>query len=263
MSTTIHPTAIVDPGAQIGENVSVGPYSIIEKNSRIGDGCRLISHVQIGENTIIGKNCTMYQGAVLGSIAQDLKYRGEEAWVEIGDNNIFREYTTVNRGTIANTKTIIGNNCAFLSYSHVGHDCIVGDGMIASNSVHLAGHVIIGNDVGFGGIVAVHQFCRIGDHAYIGAFSKVVKNVVPYAMLGGETNDHRIVGINKVGLERRGFDEVRRRQIKRAYKTLFREGLTVQDALEKLEQTYTDDADVMQIVSFVTQSERGIYNMNQ
>jgi len=222
MSTSIHPTAIVDPGARIGENVSIGPYTIIEKNSTIGDGCRLSSHVRIGENTIIGKACNIYQGAVLGTIAQDLKFKGEEAWLEIGDNNIFREYTTVNRGTIANGKTVIGSNCALLAYSHVGHDSVVGDGMIASNSVHLAGHVTIGNNVGFGGIVAVHQFCTIGDHAYIGAFSKVVKDVIPFSMLGGEVNDHRISGINKVG----------------------------------------DNKDIAMLIAFIRQSERGLYNMN-
>ncbi len=262
MTTSIHPTAIIDASAQIGENVSIGPYSIIEKNSRVGNGCRMSSHVRIGENTVIGENCTIYQGAVLGTIAQDLKYQGEEAWLEIGDNNIFREYCTVNRGTIASGKTVIGSNCAFLAYSHVGHDCNVGDGIIASNCVHLAGHVTIGNNVGFGGVVAVHQFCTIGDHAYIGAFSKVVKDVIPFSLLGGEVNNHRICGINKVGLERSGFDEKRRRKIKRAYKSLFREGLAVTEALQKLEQEYDGDHDVARIISFIKDSERGLYNMN-
>ena len=140
MATSIHSTAIVDPGTKLGENVSIGPFTIVEGNSIIGDDCQISSNVHIGENTIIGKKCRIFHGAVIGSIAQDLKFKGEEAWLEIGDNNIFREYCTINRGTIANGKTVIGSNCAFLAYSHVGHDCIIGDYIIASNTLNLAGH---------------------------------------------------------------------------------------------------------------------------
>jgi UDP-N-acetylglucosamine acyltransferase len=262
MATTIHPTAIVDPSAKLGEDVSVGPFTIVEGKSTVGDGCQIGSNALIGENTIIGKECKIFHGAVIGSIAQDLKYKGEEAWLEIGDNNIFREYCTINRGTIANGKTVIGNNCAFLAYCHVGHDCIIGDNIIASNTLNLAGHVIIGNDVGFGGVVAVHQFCKIGDHAYLGAYSKVVKDVIPYALLGGEVNSAKIVGINKVGLERKGFDDGRRRKIINAYKTLFNTDLTVQEAVEKINTEFTDDKDIMKIIDFIADSERGIYRMD-
>lgn len=261
MSTNIHPTAIIDPSAKLGENISIGPFTIIEGNCTIGDGCRISSNARIGENTIIGNNCRIFHGAVIGSIAQDLKFKGEEAWLEIGDSNIFREYCTVNRGTIANGKTVIGSNCAFLAYSHVGHDCIIGDHIIASNTLNLAGHVTVGDFVGFGGVVAVHQFCKIGDHAYLGAYSKVVKDVIPYALLGGEVNAAKIVGINKVGLERKGYDKEQRRKIINAYKTLFNSGITIQEAVKKLDIEFTDDKDIMKITEFITGSNRGIYRM--
>ncbi len=261
MATMIHPTAAVDPKSELGANVSVGPFTVIEKNSIIGNECRIGSNVLIGENTIIGRNCNIFHGAVVGTIAQDLKYKGEEAWLEIGNNNIFREYCTINRGTIANGKTVIGNNCAFLAYCHVGHDCIIGDNLIASNSMNLAGHVIIGNNVGLGGVVAVHQFCKISDFAYIGAFIKIVKDVIPFALLGGDVNSTRIAGINKVGLERKGYDSERRRKIKNAYKTLFLSGITVQEAVERLTKEFPENEDIMRIVSFINNSERGIYRM--
>jgi UDP-N-acetylglucosamine acyltransferase len=261
MATTIHPTAIIDPQASLGENVEIGPFAFIEKNSRIGDGSRIGSHAHIGENTSIGKNCTVFHGAVLGSIAQDLKYRGEEVWLEIGDNNIFREYCTVNRGTIASGKTVIGNNCAFLSYCHVAHDCVVGDNLIASNNLNLAGHVTIGNNVGFGGVSAVHQFCRVGNFAYIGSYSKVTKDIIPFALMGEDNGDLRIAGINKVGLERSGFDEQRRRKIIQAYRILFKESPTVQEALIRLKEQYPGDEDIGCMISFIKTSERGIIRM--
>ena len=262
MSLQIHPTAIIDPSAQLGAGVSVGPYSIIEKCTVIGDGCRIASNVLIGENTTIGKNCRIFHGAVLGTIAQDLKYKGEEAWLEIGDNNIFREYCTINRGTIANRKTVIGNNCAFLSYCHVGHDCVIGDNVIASNTLNIGGHVTVGNNAGFGGVVGVHQFCTIGDFAYVGAYAKVVKDVIPFAMLGGDGDSLRIVGINKIGLERNGFDEERRGKIKQAYKILFRDAPTINDGIQKLSLEFPRNEDVKKLIAFIEMSRRGIYNMN-
>ncbi len=262
MATDIHPSAIIDSKARLGENVSVGPFTVIEGNSIIGDGCRISSNVLVGENTKMGKECNVFNGAVIGSVAQDLKFKGEEAWLEIGDNNIFREYCTVNRGTVANGKTVIGSNCAFLAYSHIGHDCIIGNNIIASNTMNLAGHVTIGNYVGFGGVVAVHQFCKIGDHAYLGAYSKVVKDVIPCALLGGEVNSARIVGINKVGLERNGYDRDKRRKIINTYKTLFNSDMTIQEAVKKLSGEFTDDKDIMKIVDFIVNSERGIYRMD-
>lgn len=262
MAVTIHPTALVNSKAELGENVYVGPFSIIEKNSVIGDGSRIVSNVLIGENTIIGKNCNIFHGAVIGTIAQDLKYKGEEAWLKIGDNNVFREYCTINRGTIANGKTVIGNNCAFLAYCHVGHDCIIGNNVIASNTLNIGGHVTVGNNVGFGGVAAVHQFCKVGDFAYIGAYAKVVKDIIPFALVGGEVGSLKIVGINKVGLERNGFDSKRRRKIINSYKILFQGDGTVQESIEKLSKEFPGDEDIISIVNFIKNSERGIYKMN-
>lgn len=262
MAVSIHPTALVNSKAELGRNVSIGPYSIVEKNSAIGDGTRISSNVLIGENTVIGKNCTIYHGAVIGTIAQDLKYNGEEAWLEIGDNNIFREYCTINRGTAANGRTVLGSCCAFLAYCHVGHDCIIGNNVIASNSLNMAGHVIVGDNVGFGGVVAIHQFCKIGNFAYIGAFAKVVKDIIPFALVGGEVDSLKVAGINKVGLERNSFSSQRRRKILNAYKILFQSGRTVQGSVEKLSEKFSGDEDIESIISFVKKSERGIYNMN-
>jgi len=262
MPVQIHPTAIIDPSVQLGVDVAVGPHSIIEKNTVIGDGCSIASNVLIGENTTIGKRCRVFHGAVLGSIAQDLKYKGEEVWLEIGDNNLFREYCTVNRGTIANRKTVIGNNCAFLSYCHVGHDCVIGDHVIASNTLNIGGHVTIGSHVGLGAVVAVHQFCTVGDFSFVGAYAKVVKDVVPFALVGGEVDSLRIVGINKVGLERNGYDEERRRKIKEAYKTLFRDAPTIKEGLLGLSRQFPQDADVAKLIAFIQASARGIYNMS-
>lgn len=262
MESSIHPTSVIDPTVKLGKNVSVGQFSTIEKNSIIGDGCRISSNVLIGENTTIGKDCKIFHGAVVGSIAQDLKYKGEEAWLEIGDNNIIREYCTINRGTIASGKTVIGNNCAFLAYCHVGHDCIIGDNIIASNCLNLAGHVTIGNGAGFGGVVAIHQFCKIGDYSYLGAYSKVVKDVIPFALLGGEINAAKIVGINKVGLERNGFDSKQRQKIKNAFKFLFTQNHTIREAVAKLHDSFPKDKDISLLIDFINNSERGIYRMN-
>ncbi len=263
MTSSIHPTAIIDPGASIGTDVSIGPYTVISDNAVIGDGAEIGSHVLVGSCTTIGKSCRLFHGASIGAIAQDLKYRGEEATLTIGDDAIIREFCTINRGTAASGATIIGNNCAFLAYCHVAHDCIVGDNVVMSNNATLGGHVTIGNHVGIGGFVAIHQFSKVGDHSFIGARSLIVKDIIPFSLCAaGGSGTERIVGINKVGLERRGFDQDRRSKIKRAYKILFREGLAVGDALKKLEDNYADDSDVAKIISFVKQSDRGIYNMN-
>jgi UDP-N-acetylglucosamine acyltransferase len=262
MSSQIHPTAIIDQKAQLGESVTVGPFSIIERNAEIGDRCQIASCSLIGENTKIGKECRIYHGAVVGTIPQDLKYHGEETFLEIGTNTIIREYCTMNRGTIANGKTIIGSNCAFLAYCHVGHDCVIGNDVISSNSLNMAGHVIVGDHVTLGGVVAVHQFCRIGDFAFVQAGVNVYKDIIPYAMLGGEVNSAKIIGINKVGLERKGIDEKRRTRIKNLFRAIFKDSLTVQEAVIKLTEEAPEDEDIKKIAAFIQGSERGIYRMD-
>ena len=263
MSSTIHPTAVIDSNAYIGERVTIGPFAVIENNVTIGDNCEIGSHVLVANGTTLGKSCKIFHGASIGTIPQDLKYKGEDTVLIIGDNTIIREFCTINRGTIANGKTVIGNNCALLAYCHIAHDCILGDNIVISNSLQMAGHIEVGDYVNIGGVVAMHQFCRIGDHAFIGARSLILKDVIPFALLAaGASGKERILGINKVGLERRGFDSERRAKIKRAFKILYRDGLEVREALIELVKEFPDDGDVIKIITFIEKSERGIYNMN-
>lgn len=263
MSSTIHPTAIIDPNAKIGERVTIGPYAVIENNVTIGDSCEIGSHVLVANGTTLGKSCKIFHCTSIGTIPQDLKYKGEDTSLIIGDNAIIREFCTINRGTIANGKTVIGNNCALLAYCHIAHDCIVGDNVVISNSLQMAGHIEVGHYVNIGGVVAMHQFCRVGDYAFIGARSLILKDIIPFALCAaGPSGTERILGINKVGLERNGFDSERRAKIKRAFKILFRDGLEVSEALKELVKEFPDDEDVIKIITFIEKSERGIYNMN-
>lgn len=263
MASSIHPTAIVDSGATIGENVTIGPYVVVENNVFIGDGCEIGSHALIAYGTTLGKSCRIFHGASVGTIPQDLKYKGEVTTLAIGDNTIIREFCTINRGTKARGETVIGKNCALLAYCHVAHDCVLGDKVVMSNNAVLGGHIEVGNYVVIGGLVGIHQFCRIGDYAFIGARGLVLKDIIPFSLCAaGPSNKERIVGINKVGLERNGFDSERRAKIKRAYKILFRDGLAVKEALVKLSDVFQEDEDIQKIINFIQESDRGIYNMN-
>jgi len=261
MATTIHPTAIVDPAAKLGVDVHIGPYAVIEANVEIGDRTSIGCHALVAWGTRMGSGCRVFHGASVGTIPQDLKFAGEETTLEIGDNTIIREFCTLNRGTKAAGKTVVGNGCALLSYCHVAHDCFVGNNVIASNNLALAGHVIVDNDVTFGGFVTVHQFSRIGAYAFIQSGSRIGKDIIPFALVGGDSDNPHIAGINKVGLERRGYDEARRTKIKRAYKTLFRQDLTIEQALPALAQQFPGDADIAAIVDFIKGSKRGIVRM--
>lgn len=258
--SNIHSTAIIDSSVQIGENVSIGPYSVIESDVVIGDGCSVGPHVVIGEGTRLGKGCQIFKGAAIGLIPQDKKFDGEKTFTFIGDNTVIREFVTINRGTIDKGETRIGNNCWIMAYCHIAHDCILGDEVTISNSMAMAGHVEVGSHVTIGGIVPIHQFVRIGDYAFIASVAKPFMDVVPYAMCGGD-DETRIVGINKVGLERHGFSDERRRDIKRAYKILFRESRSLQDALVALEENFAGNADIEKIITFVKNSKRGFMRM--
>lgn len=261
MDTLIHPTAIVDADARIGEGVTIGPFAVVEDAVVIGDGSTIGSHALIAHGTTLGKSCHVFHGASVGTIPQDLKYKGETTILTIGDNTIIREFCTINRGTIASGKTVIGRNCALLAYCHVAHDCVLGDDVVMSNNVGLAGHVQVGNNVGMGGFIGVHQFSRIGDYSFIGANIWLRKDVIPFALIGGNMNAPRIAGINSVGLERNGFDSERRQKLKRAFRMLFKEQLSVQEALGSLTEQFPGDTDVSLLVQFVKDSERGIYRM--
>ena len=260
MSTNIHPTAIIEPGSKIGTSVTVGPYTVIEGDVEIGDGCEIGPHVMIGEGTRIDQGCRIFNGACIGLIPQDKKFAGEKTNTFIGKNTLIREFVTINRGTSDSGETRIGDNCWIMAYCHIAHDCVLGNNVTISNNLAMAGHVQVGNHVTIGGIVPIHQFTRIGDYAFIAAVARPFMDVVPYAMCGGET-ETRIVGVNKVGLERLGFSQERRQNIKRAYKILFRENLNTNDALARLNTTFPGNKDIELLTSFVSTSSRGIMRM--
>jgi UDP-N-acetylglucosamine acyltransferase len=261
MPVTIHPSAIVHPNASIGVDVAIGPYTIVEEDVVIGDGCEIGPHVMVASGTRLGKRCKVFNGASLGTVPQDLKFGKEKTQLRIGEHTTIREFCTLNRGTKATGETLLGSHCLLMAYCHIAHDCRVGDYFIAANSVNLAGHVTIGNHVNSGGIAAVVQFRTIGDHSFIGAFSLIVKDVVPFAKVAA--GPMRIAGINKVGLERSGFNEERRRQIRRAYKVLFRSGLTCQDAVPRLASEFPGNGDVASIIAFAQKSAYGLLRMGE
>ncbi len=258
MGTEIHPTAIVDPDARLGEHVSIGPYAVVEGNVIIGDETTIGSHARIASGTRMGKGCRVFNGASIGTIPQDLKFAGEETVAIIGNNTTFREFCTVNRGTAASGKTVVGSDCTFLAYCHVAHDCVVGNGVVASNNLAMAGHVNVGNNVIFGATVMVHQFVNIGDYSFIQMGSRVLRDIVPFGMCGGDGSAPSIMGINSVGLERHGFDGPRRAKIKKALRLLLRKAPTIQEGISILKETFPGDEDVEKILSLVQTSQRGL-----
>jgi UDP-N-acetylglucosamine acyltransferase len=261
MATKIHPTAIIDQSVQIGQDTVIGPYTVIEADVTIGDRCEIGPHVMIGTGTRIDDDCRVFKGAAIGLEPQDKKYANEKTNTYIGKGTLLREFVTVNRGTTARGETRIGENCWIMAYCHVAHDCILGNNVTISNGLAMAGHVEVGNFVTIGGIVPIHQFTRIGDYAIVGAVSRPFMDVVPFAMCGGET-ETRIVGINKVGLERHGFSNESRQNIKRAYKILFRENRALPDAVSAIESTYPGDKDIGILLNFLkAESKRGIMRM--
>ena len=255
----IHSTAIIDKTADLGANVSVGPYTVIEGDVTIADGCEIGPHVLIASGTRMGSGCRIFKGASIGEEPQDLKFGGEKTELIMGNNNVIREFCTINRGTTATGKTVIGSNCLFMAYCHVAHDCVIGDHFVAANTLNLAGHVTIGNHVGTGGTVAVVQFRHIGDHSFIGAYSLINQDVLPYALVAPDPV--RIAGINKVGLERRGYDSPRRTAIRRAYKILLRSGLSQEAALVQLASEFPANTDIQLIIDFAQNSQRGLLRM--
>jgi len=261
LQSAIHPTAIISPGAEIGSGVTIGPYAVIEEDVTIGDRCEIGPHVVIGEGTRIGKECRVFPGAAIGLIPQDKKFKGEKTNTIIGNNTLIREYVTINRGSAAQGETRIGNDCWIMAYCHIAHDCIIGDDVTISNALAMAGHVEIGNHVTIGGVCSFHQFTHIGDFAFIQATSYITQDVPPFALTGA--NPLRIVDINKIGLERHGFSEARRRDIKRAYKILFRENRTLDDAVINLSKQFPDNPDITKIIVFVEKSSRGLMRMNE
>lgn len=248
---TIHPTAIIEDGAQIGNNVNIGAYSIIGKDVVIGDGTTIKSHVVIEGDTKIGKNNTIWQFAAIGGNPQDLKYQGEKSRIVIGDNNNIREFVTIHLGTQGGTmETKIGNNCLLMAYCHVAHDCIVGDNVVLANNVTLAGHVVVEDYVVIGGLSAVHQFVRIGKHAMIGGMSGVEGDVIPYATVMGERAN--LKGLNLTGLKRRGFDKDAINDLRHFYKKLFvDQGGNLNEKLALLIDEYQNSQLTSEVIKFL------------
>lgn len=254
--TSIHPTAIVEEGAIIGEGVEIGPYAVIGPNVQIGDGCKIAPHVVIAGWTMIGKNCQFFPGASIGSAPQDLKYKGEKSFLVIGDNCTFREYCTISLGTGENGETRIGSNCLFMAYTHVAHDCIVGNHVIMSNVATLAGHVTVEDRVVIGGLAAVHQFTKIGRNAMLGGGALVSHDVPPYTIVAGYPA--KVRGLNNVGMARAGIPEEKRREIKKAFRILYRSSLGLAEAITQMEEQLSFSDELDHFVRFLRNAERGV-----
>ncbi|TDS64227.1 acyl-ACP--UDP-N-acetylglucosamine O-acyltransferase [Myroides indicus] len=250
------PLAYVHPGAKIARNVVIEPFATIHNNVEIGEGTWIGSNVTIMEGARIGKNCKIFPGAVISGEPQDLKFEGEITTVEIGDNTTIRECVTINRGTKDRYKTVIGKNCLIQAYSHIAHDCIVGDNCIFSNASTLAGHVTIGDYVVLAGLVAVHQFCKIGSHTFVTGGTLVRKDVPPYIKAAREPISY--AGINSVGLRRRGFDTEKIREIQLIYRILYQKKYNTTQALNIIEAEMEATPERDEIIMFIRNSSRGI-----
>lgn len=252
----IHPTAIVDPGAELEEGVEVGPYAIVGPNVRLGANTTVGPHALIERNTHVGRECFIAKGAVLGTEPQDLKYEGEDTLLVVGDGTTIREFATLNRGTRASGKTVVGNGCLLMAYSHIAHDCVIGNRVIIANAVQMGGHVVIEDSATIGGLCALHQFVRIGSYAFIGGASRIPKDIVPYVRAAG--NPIELYGLNTVGLERRGFSKATRLELKRAYRILFKSELNISQAVAELRQVDDVTPEVEHLLDFIEASERGV-----
>lgn len=258
MSSKIHPTAVVDPKAELAADVEVGPFAIIGPEARIGAGTKIWHHATIWGNTSIGEACEIYPYASIGMQTQDLKFKGGSPGVKIGDRNIFREYVSINAATNDGESTELGNDNYLLAYCHVGHCCKIGNHLIASNGATFAGHVIVEDHVGVGGGgTAIHQFCHIGYRSFIGGCAKVEQDIPPFML--GDGNPAKIRMFNKVGLERGGFTPEQMSAVKFIFKAFYREGLNRQQAIELVKSSqFADTEEVTSYVAFAEASERGL-----
>ncbi len=248
--------AYVSPEATIGENVTIDPFAVIHEGVTIGDGTHVMSNAVIMKGTSIGKNCLIFPGAVIGAIPQDLKFVGENTTVEIGDNTTIRECVTISRGTKDKWKTVIGSNCLVMAYAHIAHDCILGDHVILANAVQLAGHVEVGDYAILGGMAGAPQFTKIGAHTYIAGHTVIRKDVPPFIKAGRTPLSY--VGVNSVGLQRRGFSANTINEILEVYRHIFYKGLNITQALELISKDLPDTAETKSIVSFISNSKKGI-----
>lgn len=255
---SIHPTAIVAKGAVVPESCTVGPYSTIGPNVVLGEGCELVSHVVLDGHLTVGVRNRFFSFACVGVAPQDLKYKGEPTGATLGDDNVIRECVTISRGTVGGGGTTrVGSGCLIMAYSHIGHDSVIGDGCILANSATLAGHVIVEDYATVGALNQVHQYCRIGKYAYTGGGTTVTQDVLPFSLTSAK-RETRAFGLNKVGLQRRGFDDARVRAIQHAYRLLQSGKMNTSQAIAALKDEGIATADVAYLVRFVESSERGV-----
>ena len=253
----IHSTAIIDSKAQIDSNVQIGPYSIVGKDVAIGSGTVIGPHVVIDPYVTIGKDCNIFQYAAIGATPQSLKFEGEKTFVKIGQGTIIREFVTIHRGTkFGGGLTEVGDKNLLMAYTHIAHDCKTGRQVVMSNNATLAGHITIGDYATIGGLVAIHQFVRIGDYAFVGGKSAVVKDVPPYVIVSGDRA--KLHGLNTVGLKRSGFSKNTLLSLKNAYRIIFRIGLTLNEAIERVKVDVEQIPEVVSLIEFIKSSQRGI-----
>lgn len=258
--TVIHPSAIVDAKAQLDSDVEVGPFAIIGPDVKIGSGTKVQANAYVNGHTTIGKQCDIFPFACVGMKSQDLKYKeGDVTYVEVGDQTVLREFSTVHLGTKPGEATRIGSRCLIMAYCHVAHGCKVGDDVIMSNAATLAGEVTVDDFAIIGGMSGVHQFCRIGTHAMVGGATKVRQDCPPYMVTEGSGSEVRVLGPNIVGLQRRGFSAEVRSALKEAYKLIYREGLNRTQALERIKYEVADLPEIKVLVDFFLSSERGVH----
>jgi UDP-N-acetylglucosamine acyltransferase len=256
MSARIHPSALVSPDAELGANVEIGPFAIIGEGCVIADDCYIGPRATLERNVLLAPRVRVGSGSILGGDPQDLKYKGERTTVEIGEGTTIREYSTINRGTAQSYKTSVGKNCFVMSYVHLAHDCHIGDGVILSNCVQLAGHVTVEEKAIISGLTAVHQFVQIGRFSFTGGCSRVSKDVPPFVKANG--NPIKLFGLNKVGLERNGFAEDVRKELKRAYNLFFNSDLNLSQARERAETELHRYPEVEEFLRFFDRSDRGV-----
>lgn len=260
-NSNIHSTAVVHPDAKIGQGVIIGPGAVIGENVSIGDGTKIGANVVVGGWTTIGQRCELYPGSAVGLEPQDLKFKGEKSFCNIGDETVIRECVTISRATGEGEETRIGNNCLFQACTHVAHNCIVGNNVIMSNCAGLAGHVIVEERVVIGGIAGIHQFVKIGRNAMVGGMAKVVQDIPPYVIADGQPA--RVIGLNSVGLSRAGISEEVRHDLKQAFRIIYRSGFSLSRAIEEMEMQLNSSVEIENLLRFLRNADRGIMRLRR
>lgn len=260
-TSNIHSTAVVHPDAKIGQGVIIGSGAVIGENVSIGDGTKIGANVVVGGWTTIGQRCELYPGSAVGLEPQDLKFKGEKSFCNIGDETVIRECVTISRATGEGEETRIGNNCLFQACTHVAHNCIVGNNVIMSNCAGLAGHVIVEDRVVIGGIAGIHQFVKIGRNAMVGGMAKVVQDIPPYVIADGQPA--RVIGLNSVGLSRAGISEEVRHDLKQAFRIIYRSGFSLSRAIEEMEMQLNSSVEIENLLRFLRNADRGIMRLRR